>query len=85
MVFGREFTAVPSASFFVSKAICPRGNAVTPLAKSTEVTTVVLTIREVAELGADAKAALPTLKALKTNPDQSVRDAAAAAILKISE
>ena len=39
-----------------------------------------LIINEIAKLGADAKAALPTLMALKTDKEEAVRIAAAAAI-----
>ena len=58
----------------------------TALAKNpNRVTTSVLIISEVAKLGADAKAALPTLKALKTHPEASVREAAANAVEKIKD
>ncbi len=39
-----------------------------------------LIISEIAKLGADAKAALPILKSLKTDPEEAVRNAAIAAI-----
>ena len=45
----------------------------------------VIVIREIAKLGADAKAALPTLKALKTHPEASIREAAANAVEKIKD
>jgi hypothetical protein len=45
----------------------------------------VLIIKELSKLGADAKAALPVLKALKSDKEQAVRDAATAAIAAIQE
>ena len=58
----------------------------TALAKNTiPVATSVFIIQEVAKLGADAKAALPTLKSLKTHPEASIREAAANAVEKIKD
>ena len=44
-----------------------------------------LIIDELAKLGKDAKAAVPTLKRLKTDSEEAVRKAAEAALVAISE